>query len=209
MQTIKKSQENLNKIIKFLNDGGVAVFPTDTVYGFLALAENKKAVAKIYKIKKRPKIKPLAVFVKDFKMASGLAEIDEKQSKTIKSKWPGKYTFVLRSAVIHAKAGIRTHQVRPGFRVKPGMTSLIIKNNKIALRIPKYKFLNDLLKKINKPLAQTSVNISGAPPITKISDIIEQFKKFDILIVDGGDLLKSKPSKIINLSTDKINILRK
>ena len=45
MQTIKKSRENLNKIVKFLNNGGVAVCPTDTVYGFLALAENKKSIA--------------------------------------------------------------------------------------------------------------------------------------------------------------------
>ena len=71
------------------------ICPTDTVYGFLADAENKKAVDKIYKIKKRPKSKPLAVFVKDFKMAKELAEINENQEKILKNKWPGKYTFVL------------------------------------------------------------------------------------------------------------------
>jgi L-threonylcarbamoyladenylate synthase len=79
MEILKLQQKSINKIVEFLNGGGVVVFPTDTVYGFLADAQNKKAVEKIYKIKKRPKLKPLAVFVKDLKMAKELAEINEKQ----------------------------------------------------------------------------------------------------------------------------------
>ena len=118
---LKKSQIALNEAIKFLENGGVVVCPTDTVYGFLADASNKKAVAKIYKIKKRPESKPLAVFVKDLKMAKGLADINEKQEKSVKSKWPGKYTFVLNRKKIKLYDGGK---------------------NTIALRLPKYKFLN-------------------------------------------------------------------
>ncbi|TSC95139.1 MAG: YrdC/Sua5 family protein, required for threonylcarbamoyladenosine (t(6)A) formation in tRNA [Parcubacteria group bacterium Licking1014_1] len=182
----------------------VIICPTDTVYGFLADASNKKAVDKIFKIKKRAKSKPLPVFVRDIKMAKKLAFIDEpafakatagKQEKILKKYWPGKYTFVLKAKKIEA---------RP-------LSNLIIgKNGTIALRIPKYKFLNDLLKKINKPLAQTSVNISGQPALTKIGDIIEKFARtgLTILIIDGGDLPKSKPSKIIDLTSDYLTRLR-
>lgn len=177
---LKKSPVALNEAIKVLQAGGVVVCPTDTVYGFLALAENKKAVEKIYKIKKRPKKKPLAVFVKDFKMAESLAEINESQKKILKQKWPGKYTFILPYKL----------------------------NKTIALRIPKYKFLNDLLKKINKPLAQTSVNISGNPPILAIGDIIERFGKQNILIIDGGNLKKSSPSRIIDLTSKDLTTIR-
>ena len=189
MTILKLNQESVNKSVKVLKDGGVVICPTDTVYGFLADASNRKAVDKIYKIKKRPKSKPLAVFVKDFKMAKGLAEIDKKQEKILKSKWPGKYTYVLKR--------------RERLKIYDGG------KNSIALRIPKYNFLNKLLKKINKPLVQTSVNISGKLPLIKISDIIEQFNKSDILIIDGGNLKKSKPSEIFDLAGDKINILRK
>ena len=208
MDVEKLSRKAINKAAEFLNNGGVVICPTDTVYGFLADASNKKAINKIYKIKKRPKSKPLAVFVKDFKMAGELAEIDDKQKKILKQKWPGKYTFLLFSPVIPAKAGIQSMGVESGFRVKPGMTSLIVKDNKIALRIPNYKFLNDLLKKASRPLAQTSANISGMPALVKIDDIIEQFGKSDILIIDAGNLKKSKPSKIIDL-TNNNKILRK
>ncbi len=175
--------------LKFLNNGGVVIFPTDTVYGFLADASNKKAVEKIFKIKKRPKSKPLAVFVKDIKMAKELAEITKDQEKVLKKYWPGKYTFVLNSKI---------------------KNNLITKNSTIAIRIPDYKPLNKLLKKINKPLAQTSVNISGDDAFLKSKDIIERFGKVkDLLFLDAGNLKKSKPSKIIDLTENKIKFLRK
>jgi L-threonylcarbamoyladenylate synthase len=171
----------INEVVKFLEGGGVVIFPTDTVYGFLALSENKKATNKIYKIKNRPKTKPLAVFVKDLKTAKGLAKISQGQEKILKKKWPGKYTFILSSA-----NGKKT----------------------IGLRIPKYKPLNDLLKKINKPLAQTSVNVSGMPELNKIKDIKEKFAKSGVLIFDAGNLPKRRPSVIIDLTKHEITKIR-
>ena len=79
MEILKQSPETLNKIIKILKSGGVVICPTDTVYGFLADAANKKAVDKIYKIKRRPKLKPLPVFVKNLTTAKEIAFIDKNQ----------------------------------------------------------------------------------------------------------------------------------
>ena len=191
MKAIKQSQKALNEVISVLENGGVIICPTDTVYGFLALAENEKAVEKIYKIKKRPRSKPLPVFVKDIKIAQELANISKDQEKVLKKHWPGKYTFVLE---------IRKTAKLYGQDKKT-----------IALRIPKYKFLNDLLKKINKPLVQTSVNISGEPELKKIKEIIEKFKdnkNKPNLIINRGNLLKSKSSKIVDLTREDKVVLR-
>ena len=130
MDFSKNSKDPLNKSAEFILQGGVIIFPTDTVYGFLADASNKKAVEKIYKIKKRPKQKPLAVFVKDFKIAKELAEINKEQEKILKKKWPGKYTFVLR---------------RKFTEVRPPRKLYGVDKKTIALRIPKYNFLNLIL----------------------------------------------------------------
>lgn len=182
----------LNRAAEILQKGGVVIFPTDTVYGFLADAGNKKAIEKIFKIKKRPSEKPLAVFVKDFNMAKELAEISAEQERILKKHWPGKYTFVLK-------------------RRTPSSDE----SQTIALRIPRYKPLNDLLKKINRPLAQTSVNISGQKPLVKIKDIKQLIKNRlslgpeQVLIIDAGNLPKSKPSAIIDLTGNKIKFLRK
>lgn len=194
MEVIKLGQKAVNKTANILKNGGVAIFPTDTVYGFLADAGNKKAIEKIFKIKKRARSKPLPVFVKDIKAAKELAEITKDQEKILKKHWPGKYTFILK------------------LKASKNLSKLVIgKNNTIGIRIPKYKFLNDLLKKINKPLAQTSVNISGKPEIKKIKEIIAKFadnKNKPDLIIDGGDLLKSKPSKIVDLTGIEKKVLR-
>jgi L-threonylcarbamoyladenylate synthase len=189
MNVIKQSQKAIDEAVNTLKKKGVVICPTDTVYGFLADGTNKKAVEKIYKIKKRAKSKPLPVFIKDFKMAKKLAEIDTKQKKTLERYWPGKYTFVLKR--------------------KPGVKIYGVDKDTIALRIPKYKFLNNLLNKINKPLVQTSVNISGNPALIRISDIINQFSKTDILIVNAGDMKNNKSSKILDLTKNKVKILRK
>jgi len=180
----------MNKALLTLKNGGVVVCPTDTVYGFLADATNKKAVDKIFKIKKRPKLKPLPIFVKDIKMAKELAEINKEQEKILRKYWPGKYTFILKR--------------------KPNIKLYGVHKNTIAIRIPKYKFLNNLLKKINKPLAQTSVNISGEPSLTKIGDIKAKFGGLTskIIIIDAGNLKKAKPSKIIDLTFKNKKILR-
>lgn len=190
MKIVKiKDKTAIELAVKSISEGGVVICPTDTVYGFLADAENKKAVEKIYKIKKRPKSKPLPIFVKDIKMAKCLAEISKAQEVVLKKYWPGKYTFILKSK-------------------KP--IDIGSRSNTIALRIPKHKFLNSLLKKIDKPLAQTSVNISGRPPLNKIKDIIKCGESGfpQILIIDGGNLPKRNPSKIIDLTAGVLTKLR-
>ena len=201
MKVIKQSQRTLKKAITVIKSGGVVICPTDTVYGFLADATNKKAVEKIYKIKTRPKSKPLSVFIKDLHMAKELAEINDKQAKILQKYWPGKYTFVLK----HKLWDVR----------RPTIYGVV--KETIAIRIPKYVFLNQLLKKVNRPLVQTSVNMSGQAPLVKIGDILKQFQDIAgsdpaesdpaILLIDAGNLKKGKPSKIIDLRSKTEGVL--
>ena len=205
MEIIKADKKNIDKIITALGNGAVLVCPTDTVYGFLADATNKKSVDKIYNIKERPMSKPLPIFIKDLKMAKELAHISPSKEKILDKKWPGGFTFV--------------------FKRKKGIKLYGVDKDTIALRIPNYKFLNDLIEKIDKPLVQTSVNISGEPSLTDIKEIIKQFiiqKNQPDLIIDAGDLSrrqrrrgsskkseqKNKPSKIIDLSSGGERVLR-
>lgn len=190
MKKVKIPSKSVDKTVYALKRGGVVIFPTDTVYGFLADASNKKAVEKVFNIKKRPKSKPLPVFVKDIKMARDIAVVDDERLKVLKKYWPGNHTFVLKKK-----------------KVKLYGTN----KNSIALRVPRYKPLNNVLKKINRPLAQTSVNISGTKPLNNIIDIIREFsdEKNVALIISGGNLRRPKPSKIIDLSKSKAKILRK
>ncbi len=189
----RKSKGFVKKAAESIKKGEILVCPTDTVYGLIADVANKKAVERLFKIKKRNPRKPVPIFVKDVKMAKKLAVIDKEQEKFLKGVWPGKVTVVLK----RKESKIKVY----------GADS-----KKIALRIPNYRFLNILLEKLNRPLTGTSANISGRPASTKIKEIISQFQnqKFQPdLVIDTGNLAKSRPSKVIDLTGEKIKILRK
>jgi len=198
MEIIKPSKSALKKTVKVINNRGVVICPTDTVYGFLADARSKGAVGKIYEIKKRPKSKPLPIFVKDMEMAESLALIDGKTAKILRKFWPGKYTFILK---LKSKNSKRKSKILKLYGVS---------KKTIAIRIPKYKFLNDLLEAINRPLVQTSVNISFKKPLKNIKQIAAFFGRSQLvsLIIDGGNLKDSLPSKIIDISKDGLKRLR-
>jgi len=195
MKILKTDQENFNqlveKTVKAIKNGRVIVCPTDTVYGLIADATDKKAVEKIFKIKKRPKNKPVPIFIKDISAAKKLAKINKKQEAFLKSVWPGKVTIVLN-------------------RKKSRLYGVDKKT--IALRIPKYELLLSLAKQLNCPLTGTSANISGRPVSTRIKEVIKQFqnqKQKPDLVIDAGNLKPAKPSKVIDLTSLKPKILRK
>ena len=194
MEILKVSSKNYSNIVRksveIVRKDGVVVFPTDTVYGLLADATNKKAVEKIFKIKGRQKGKWLPVFVKDLKSAKNISKIDKKQERFLRSVWPGKTTAVLKR--------------------KKGTKIYGVDKDTIALRIPNYALLNKLLERINKPLAQTSANISGKKPLNDVKEIIKQFEKEKPdLIISVGKLKSTKPSKVIDITGSQAKILRK
>lgn len=183
--------EVLNIAAKALSKGKVIVCPTDTIYGFIADAQNLKAVAKLFRIKLRRKEKPLGIFVKDLAMAKKIAGIRPLQEKFLKTVWPGKVTAVLYASKRFPK-GVGTKET-------------------IGIRVPRHNFLNLLLKKFNHALVQTSVNISDTPPLQRVADMVGVFgrrKWKPDLILDAGKLPSSRPSKVVDMTGEKTKILR-
>ena len=196
MKTLRVSQKGVvEKIKKALEKGEVIVFPSDTVYGLLCDAKNKKAVERIFRIKKRPKAKPLAVFVKDIEMLEAFAEINEKQKRFLGKILPGKVTVVLK-----AKSKVDLTQ------------GIVSSEGTIGFRIPDCPLVNNLLSQFNSPVAQTSANISGSSPLLKIGEVLKEFERAKTkpnLVLDGGDLRKAQPSTVIDLTDIQPKILRK
>lgn len=187
----KNFKEVVKEIIKFIKKGKILVLPTDTVYGLITAATNKKAVEKLFKIKKRTFGKPIPIFVKNIKAAKEIVFIDKDQEKFLKKVWPGRVTVVLKK--------------------KKKIKIFGVKSETIGLRIPKYRLINTLFKKINLPLTGTSANLSGTPASGNIKEVLIQFKdqKYQPdLIIDAGNLPKRKPSKIIDLTVLPPKILR-
>lgn len=190
-----RARDVVEKAVEFLERGQVIVCPTDTVYGLLADATNDKAVEKVFEIKERDKKKAIPIFVKDMKMAKKLALVNKDLEEFLEEIWPGKITVALKR---------KERCSLP--------KTLFGRKETIGLRIPDYKLVAQILKKINKPLTSTSANISGRASSTKIREILEQFEEQEVkpdLILDAGNLSKSFPSTVVDFSGKKPKILRK
>ena len=184
--------EALTEVIAVLKSGGVIVYPTDTLYGLGANALDPYAVEKVFRIKQRPKSKPLPIAVRNIKWARELAFIEKKEEKVLEAVWPGQVTVVL-----------------PKRNIVPDI--LTAGQKSVAMRIPNSQFVDKLLGKFGYPITSTSANISNELPSNRASEIAEKFKdsyyKPD-LIIDVGDLKVSEPSTVLDLTSDKPKILR-
>lgn len=188
----KPNKEVVKKTAEVIKNGGVVVFPADTVYGLAADALNEAAVKKLFLIKKRDAGKPISIIVKDVNTARVYSAMSKKVENIINGLLPGPYTVVLR-----------TKEKLPKI--------LTAETDTVGLRIPKCIFTKLLAEKLNTPYTATSANISGHPAtgnIGKIKKVFSVGKFLPDLIIDAGDLLASEESTIIDLTTEKIKILR-
>ena len=188
----KPDKKIIKETVGMIKKGGAVIIPTDTVYGLTANALDEKAVRRLFLIKKRTINKPFSVFVKDLKMAKKISCIDSKREKILRKFWPGQITFVLKKK-----------KIIPDFLTADKKT--------IGLRIPNCLIIKNIFEFLNFPLIGTSANISGKPAFGEIKKIIKQFqdqKNQPDLILDTGNLPKSKPSTIVDLTFKTPKILR-
>lgn len=179
----------MKKVVDVLKKDGVVAVPTETVYGLIARASSEKGVDKIFDIKKRDKVKVLPCFVKDIETAKKLFKnLPEYAENMMKKYWPGPLTLVALAS---------EHAPR----------ACISEEGKIGIRIPNTVFLLELLKAVDEPLASTSANISGEPPIKTGKAVSEVLGKELDFIVDGeaGNI----PSTVVDVSSERPLILRK
>jgi L-threonylcarbamoyladenylate synthase len=187
---MKNIHSNIEKAKKYLSTDNVVAIPTETVYGLAGNAYSDNAVIKIFSLKKRSLKNPLIVHycrIKDLKkdcIVNGIFY------KLYKKFCPGPLTFVLN-------------------KKKNSKLSKYVNANKktIAVRFPKNKITQNLLSKLNFPLAAPSANISSKLSPVTVSDVKDEFGNKIKLILNGGKTKIGLESTIVDL-TDKVSILR-
>ncbi len=184
------SKKILNKTIKVLNKGSLVSLPTETVYGLAANAYSKKAVKKIFKLKKRPKLNPLIVHYHSVDQILNDVVINNNFKILYKKFCPGPITFILKK---NKNSKIDS------------VTSANLKT--IAIRFPKHKMIRSVLKNINYPLAMPSANLSSNVSPVSAHDVYEEFREKIKIIIDGGQSEIGIESTVIDL-TKSPKILR-
>jgi len=185
----KYSKNSIQLASRSLLNGSTIILPTDTVYGIAALAGNKKAVEKVFKIKKRPKSMPLIIFVKSIKDANKIAKFSALDATLANELWPGPLTLILKK-----KKSI----------IYNGDKRL----SKIGIRIPKNKVVLNLLNKIKKPLATTSANLHREKNPRKIDRLSILENKNINIAISTNEKMSFKESTLLETSEKEVKIIR-
>tara|TARA_B100001175_G_scaffold271565_1_gene244333 strand:+ start:668 stop:1261 length:594 start_codon:yes stop_codon:yes gene_type:complete len=181
------NDEGIRKSVEIIENGGVIIFPTDTVYGIGCNPYDANAVKKIYEIKSREKIKSLPVLASSIEIVKQISIIDEFTEKIIKKYWPGPLTLILKLKDKNLKESLNLE-------------------DKIAVRIPNSVCTLKLLNKCNL-LVGTSANVSGDSSFTDPQECMKNVKKYDVF-VDGGTITSKGESTIIEIENEKIHVIR-
>ncbi|MEM7620503.1 MAG: L-threonylcarbamoyladenylate synthase [Pseudomonadota bacterium] len=191
MTVLSPHIENIKKAAHALQNGSIVAFPTETVYGLGANANDGRAVAKIYDVKDRPQFNPLITHVKDLETAISLADFSRSALKLAKTLWPGPVSLVLP----------QKHKTKISELVTAGLDT-------IALRIPDNPIALQLLHEANCPIAAPSANISGRVSPTLASHVAQDFKNTELIILDGGASTCGLESTILHIQDGTYSVLR-
>jgi L-threonylcarbamoyladenylate synthase len=184
--------EDIENAIKILKQGGIILYPTDTIWGIGCDATNEKAVDKIYQIKKRADNNSMLILVDSVDRV---------------------YQYVNKVPLI--AVDIAEIAGRPTTIIYPEAINLpqniIAQDNSIGIRIAEDKFCQKLIKKLNRPIVSTSANISNQRSPQNFSEISEEIKNAVDYIVKWkqNDKTKAKASSIIKIGiSGEVKIIR-
>lgn len=185
----RASDAALSRAARILREGGLVVFPTETVYGLGGNATDPGAAAKIYAAKGRPSDNPLIVHLARPEDAEPYAHTNEHYYRLARAFMPGPLTVILK------KKDTIPSQVTGGL-------------DSVAIRCPSHPTARALIAAAGFPIAAPSTNISGRPSPTSVKHVIEDMDGRVDMIIDGGDCPIGLESTIVKLESGHATILR-
>lgn len=184
-------QQDLDRAIKILKDGGVVIFPTDTAYGIGCRADDARAVKNLFRIRRRPENKATPVLVSGIEMAEQFVdEIPKDVRKLMEEHWPGGLTIVLPS-----------HNKEIASMVKGGTDTL-------GVRMPDHKVPLTLVSALGVPLLAPSANFAGEQTPFALEDIDPELIKLVDYLIPGKTKGKQVASTVLDCTAKPWKILR-
>lgn len=178
----------IRKAVEVLKDGGVIIYPTDTVYGIGCDIFNKEALARVQSIKSNPDIKLLSFIISDFKEISKYAKVSDYAYRTMKHLLPGPYTFILPASKLVPK-------------------KLWTKRKTVGIRIPQHNVALKIVEELGHPIISTSTTSRKGEVLIDPNEIKNIFNSQVDLMLSSGNLA-GKSSSVIDLSSETPVIVR-
>jgi len=188
MRIIGTTADNVLAASRMVKEGGLVVYPTDTVYGLGCDPFNIKGVKRIFKVKGERR-KPLPILASSIDHIEKIAFLSQKAKKIAKRFWPGPLTLVVPK--------------------KPTLPNLVTcKLNSVGVRVPKHDIALQLISLSNGLLVGTSANKTGEKPPRTAHEAAQQLGEEVDAILDGGPATFGVPSTVVDLTSKKLRILR-
>lgn len=180
--------DDLNQVVTILKNGGIAIFPTDTVWGIGCSIERLDAIRRLYEIKGREKNKPTAVLVGSVQQAMEYGEFTPKSEEMINLYWPGAFTIVVNT--------------------KPGVPAEIRGDtDSVGLRYPQFAVIEQLTKALGCGIVTGSANFAGKPAPDR-KEFVDQRLRDLVDVMMDGECGGEQPSTVVDATGDTIAVLR-
>lgn len=179
---------HIARAAQVLRDGGIVVYPTDTVYGLGCDITSKHALERIIRIKGRDPKKPMSFVCSDLTHISHYARVSNFAYRILKRFLPGPYTFVLEAS-----------------REVPKL--LLTKQKTVGIRVPDHRVALALVAELGNPVLSTSASRQGIDPLGTAAEVNGSLGREVDLILDVG-VLPLVPSTIVSLVDDEVKVLR-
>ena len=187
---INPQKDRIDEAARVIAEGGIVVFPTETVYGIGADALNAKACSRIFEIKGRPRDNPLIVHISKIKQLNEVArDVSDEFIRAAAILWPGPVTFILKK----------------NYNMPDEVTAGL---DTVAVRMPAHPIALRLIDAAKRPIAAPSANPSQRPSATRAEHVIADFDGKVDVIIDGGDSAFGLESTIINFTVKPHVLLR-
>ncbi|MGE5255976.1 MAG: L-threonylcarbamoyladenylate synthase [Hyphomicrobiales bacterium] len=179
----------IRKVADIFKDGGIVVYPTDTYYGIGCDLMNRKAIERIYQLKRRDKTKPFSFICSDLTNISQYAKVSNYAYRTMKRLLPGPYTFILEGSKLVPKI-------------------MLTKRKTAGIRVPDNAICLALVRELGNPIITTSATIPEGNGFRDASLIHDHFGGQVDAVIDGS-AVSGEPSSVISLIGDAPEIIRR
>ena len=191
----------VRRATEVLSQGGLVAFPTETVYGVAAFADNRDAIARLRTVKTRPTDKAFTVHIGSRENAARFVPtIPGIASRLIRKAWPGPLTLILDVA--------DADQAGASAGLSGSTSAAIYYDGTIGLRCPDNRIAEAILRASGSPVVAASANPAGHPPPHTASDVLTGLDGRIDLLVDAGRTKHSDPSTIVRVTGHSYTVVR-
>jgi protein-tyrosine phosphatase len=200
VQNAEDWRDLVHRAVQTLVEGGLVVFPTETVYGLAASALDEGAVSKVVEVKSRlGGSKPLTLAIKSAEEALDYApDLCPLAQRLARRCWPGPITLVVDDS--HPQSLVRRLPEKVRQAVSPA--------NAIGLRVPGHQIILDVMRMLAGPLTLTSANRAGMPEAVTAEEVVENLGDEVDLVLDDGRCRFGQPSSVVRVQGKRLEILR-